>query len=343
MKTNSRSLSAALALCVVALIPACKGQDSAAKPAAVKEAPKAAAGGAGADAELAGPCGDLVKKLCAEAGESGEVCTSAQQLSKVLPDSSCSAAVKDFASVQAKLKAARKVCDDVVARFCKELGEQTETCKFVREETAKFPTNRCEQVNKDFDKHLTQLKAREAMRQPLSTELQAKIAAPDAPSFGPESAKVTVVEFSDFQCPYCSKAADVMSQLKTKYKGQDVRIVFRQFPLNFHQQAHLAAQASLAANKQGKFWEFHDALFKNQRTLERADLEKFAKEVGVNLGELKTALDSSAFKAQVDADLELGKQVNVSGTPTLFVNGKRVPNATDLAAVSQAIDEALGS
>ena len=156
----------------------------------------------------------------------------------------------------------------------------------------------------------------------------------------PRSAKVTIVEFSDFQCPFCSRAAEVAHKVKEKYSSK-VRFVFRQFPLSFHQNAHVAAEAALAANAQGKFWEYHDKLFANQNALDRASLEKFAKETGVDVAKLKKALDDKTFAATVDADMKLGEEVAVDGTPTMFLNGTRVPNPTDFDALSQQIEAAL--
>jgi protein-disulfide isomerase len=134
----------------------------------------------------------------------------------------------------------------------------------------------------------------------------------------------------------------VTTQIKEKY-GDKVRFVFRQFPLSFHKRAHKAAQASLAAHAQGKFWKYHDVLFANAKELEPANLETHAKTAGLELASFKAALDGDKFKEQVDADIALGSKVSVQGTPTLFVNGKRVANPTDFNAVSQMIDEELKS
>jgi len=119
--------------------------------------------------------------------------------------------------------------------------------------------------------------------------------------------------------------------------------VFRQFPLPMHPDAHLAAQASLAAERQGKFWEFHDLLFKNQQALSRESLEGYAKEVKLNLAALQQSLDAHTEKAAVDADVSLGEGVFVNGTPTVFINGKRVSNPTEVELVSKMIEEALGA
>jgi protein-disulfide isomerase len=180
------------------------------------------------------------------------------------------------------------------------------------------------------------------MNKPLSKELQATIAKDDAPSFGPDNAKVTIVEFSDFQCPYCSRAADVASKVREKY-GDRVRFVFRQYPLPFHPNARGAAEAALAAHAQGKFWEFHDRLFENQQALDREALEKHAKDSGLNVGKFRQALEDKAFAKTVDSDMKLGEKVTVQGTPTMFLNGARVADPTNFDAVSKMIDEALKS
>jgi protein-disulfide isomerase len=210
----------------------------------------------------------------------------------------------------------------------------------VTTQTKQFPPERCTMMLEHYAEVVTDLKKREARNQPLPAEKIAAISKADAPAFGPETAAVTVVEFSDFQCPFCSRAATVAQKLKTQY-GDRVRFVFRQFPLSFHQQAHLAAQAALAAHAQGKFWEFHDKLFADQSKLERPALEQTAKDIGLNVGEFKKALDDKKFAPAVDADLKLGEEVAVDGTPTMFINGQRVPDPTDFDAVSKAIDAAL--
>ena len=111
--------------------------------------------------------------------------------------------------------------------------------------------------------------------------------------------------------------------------------------LSFHPDAHLASQASLAAAEQGKFWEYHDKLFENQQQLKREHLEKYAKELDLDMSKFKKALDSGEFKDEVDADVKLGEEVAVSGTPTMFLNGKRVSNPTSADVISKEIDEAL--
>jgi protein-disulfide isomerase len=331
-KRTARAAALSLPLCTLlfGLGLACQKQEKAPEMASV-------AAESGDD----GACGQFVTRLCERAGEKSQLCTSGKNLSKVLPPGACQAAVKEFAQVEKGIEGERKVCTDIVDRLCKDIGPNTDTCQMVRDETPQFPREQCEEIGKNYDQVLGELKQREAQNQPLSPEVQAKIAGAGAPSFGPDNAKVTIVEFSDFQCPFCTRAASVVHQIKEKY-GDRVRFVFRQYPLPMHGDAHLAAQAALAAHQQGKFWEYHDLLFANQRSLTRASLEEYAKQVALNVPQLEKALDDQALKNAVDADVKLGEEVNVNGTPTVFINGKRVPNPTEFEPVAKLIDAALG-
>jgi protein-disulfide isomerase len=285
-------------------------------------------------------CADYSKKLCDAAGAESPTCNSAKEMADLMPAAACAAALGDFGGTQAKLEARRKACDELVSKLCKDLGPETETCDMVKTQSKNIPPDQCSKMMSQYAELLADLKKRESRNQPLAPDKAAEIAKPGAPSFGPDDAKVTVVAFSDFQCPYCSKAATVITQLKEKYSGR-VRIIFRQFPLSFHKQARLAAEAALAANAQGKFWEFHDRLFQNQSQLERPALETAAKELGLNMPAFKKALDTNAYAAAVDADMKLGEEVMVSGTPTMFVNGKRIADPTNLESLTKQIDDAL--
>jgi protein-disulfide isomerase len=159
----------------------------------------------------------------------------------------------------------------------------------------------------------------------------------DSPSFGPKLAKVTIVEWSDFECPFCSRVGPTLTKIKEAY-GKDVRVVFRHQPLSFHPNAKIAAEASMAAHEQGKFWEFHDKLFANQRALDRASLEKYAQELGLNVGKFKEALDSGKFRAKVEADAAAGAAVGANGTPTFFINGREFVGAQPFESFKAAID-----
>ncbi|HEY7371916.1 MAG TPA: thioredoxin domain-containing protein [Polyangia bacterium] len=162
----------------------------------------------------------------------------------------------------------------------------------------------------------------------------------DAPVKGPAGAKVTLVAFSDFQCPFCSRGELVLKQVEDEYKGK-IKIAFKQLPLPFHDKAHLAAEAALAANEQGKFWQYHDKLFANQQALDRPSLEKYAEELGLNMGKFKAALDSGKFKDKVDADAKEGAAVGATGTPTFFINGRVLVGAQPIDKFKSLIDEEL--
>jgi protein-disulfide isomerase len=167
-----------------------------------------------------------------------------------------------------------------------------------------------------------------------------KIDVGDSPAIGPRSAPVTVVAFSDFQCPYCSRAVPTMKEIEEKYKGK-VRIAFKHLPLDFHQNAKIAAEASMAANEQGKFWPYHDKLFQNQQQLDRSSLEKYAAELGLNMTKFKAALDSGKYKKRVEDDAKLAASVGATGTPTFYVNGKQVVGALPFDQFKPVIDAAL--
>jgi protein-disulfide isomerase len=175
---------------------------------------------------------------------------------------------------------------------------------------------------------------------PAAPEGKQDVKVGDAPVKGPAGAKVTVVAYSDFQCPFCSRAVPTLHQIETDYKGK-VRIAFKQNPLPFHDKAHLAAEASLAANEQGKFWEMHDKLFANQQALDRPSLEKYAEELGLNMAKFKAALDSGKYKDRVDRETKEGGSFGVTGTPTFFVNGKKLVGAQPFDAFKTAIDAEL--
>lgn len=161
------------------------------------------------------------------------------------------------------------------------------------------------------------------------------------PSRGPDDAKVTIITFSDFECPFCGRAKDTVDQVMQAYAGK-VRLVFRQFPLSFHPHAAKSAEASLCANEQGKFWEYHDELFKNQKSLEVPQLKEHAKSVGLEAAKFDSCLDGNKFADQVKEDLEAGKTAGVSGTPAFFVNGIFISGAQPFDAFKRIIDEEIG-
>ncbi|MBK7863207.1 MAG: thioredoxin domain-containing protein [Archangiaceae bacterium] len=162
------------------------------------------------------------------------------------------------------------------------------------------------------------------------------------PSRGPEGAKVTIVEFSDFQCPFCSRAHDTVEEVMSAYAGK-VRLVFRHFPLEFHAQAPKAAEAALCADEQKKFWEYHDVLFKNQQKLQVEDLKAHATALGLDGAKFNECLDSGRMAAVVKTDTEAGHKAGVSGTPAFFINGNVLSGAQPLEEFKRVIDAELAT
>lgn len=161
------------------------------------------------------------------------------------------------------------------------------------------------------------------------------------PARGPSGAPVTLVEFSDFQCPFCGKAHDTVEQVMQTYAGK-VKLVFRNFPLDFHKNAEKAAEAAMCANEQGKFWEYHDVLFKNQQTLEVPQLKDHAKDVGLDTTSFSACLDSGKYKKAIDEDMAAGQRVGVTGTPAFFINGVMINGAQPFDEFKKVIDQELG-
>jgi protein-disulfide isomerase len=171
--------------------------------------------------------------------------------------------------------------------------------------------------------------------------MRVEVATDGFPSKGPEDAPVTIVEFSDFQCPYCLMFHNTLQQMQEKY-GDQVRLVYRQFPLSsIHPQANDAAQASLCADEQGKFWDLHDAMFANQRALGRDQLKETARTLNLNGPVFDECLESGKYADAVAADVRAGQAVGVQGTPASFINGRFVSGAKPLEDLSAIIDEEL--
>ena len=173
-----------------------------------------------------------------------------------------------------------------------------------------------------------------------------KIPVTDAmPSKGPKDALVTIVEFSEFQCPFCARVLPTTKEVVDTY-GDKVRIVWRNNPLSFHPNAGPAAAVAMEANAQGgsaKFWEVHDVLFANQKALGRAELEGYAEKAGLDMAGVKKALDEGTHTKAIQADQALAAQVGARGTPYFFVNGRTLRGAQPIAAFKKIIDEEIAT
>jgi protein-disulfide isomerase len=160
------------------------------------------------------------------------------------------------------------------------------------------------------------------------------------PAKGPEGAPVTIVEFSDFQCPFCGKAKTTVDEVMKSYEGK-VRLVFRQFPLSFHENAPKAAEAAACAADQNKFWEYHDKLFANQQALKVDDLKKHAADLGLDAARFNECLDSGKKAELVKKDQDAGAKVGVTGTPAFFINGIALSGAVPAEEFKSIIDAEL--
>lgn len=157
---------------------------------------------------------------------------------------------------------------------------------------------------------------------------------------GKKGSKVQVVEFADFECPYCSKAADTLSELKAKY-GDRVEFSFRHFPLSFHPNARKAGEYAQCAAQQGKFWQMHDEIFKHQSSVAEEDMKRHATTIGLDQGKLDACLASGTGAKEVEQDYQKGLQVGIEGTPSFFLNGRPYTGNPTVEGLSAAIEDAL--
>jgi protein-disulfide isomerase len=164
----------------------------------------------------------------------------------------------------------------------------------------------------------------------------------DDPAQGPQDAPVTMIEFSDFQCPYCARfQQDTLPQILSNY-GDKIRFVYRDFPLTgLHANAQNAAEASECADDQGKYWEYHDILFQNQAALDVQSLEGYAASLGLDTAAFNDCLTSHKYEQEVNKDLQDGENAGVQGTPSFFINGTLITGAQPYAAFQAAIEAAL--
>jgi protein-disulfide isomerase len=177
-------------------------------------------------------------------------------------------------------------------------------------------------------------------REPKTLEDSVPIPTLGAPVLGPANAKITLVEFSDFQCPYCSRAVQQLAAVLKAYPA-DVKLIFKQYPLESHSQAQISAQAALAAHQQGKFWQLHDLMFANHNGLSRKAILGWAAGLGMDMKKFEADMDSEAIRKTVARDTADGDKAGVEGTPTIFLNGQRYNGDYGLAAMKPVIDGEL--
>ncbi|MBF0126918.1 MAG: DsbA family protein [Magnetococcales bacterium] len=241
-------------------------------------------------------------------------------------------------------KRIRKITDEEVETFLKAnrgeappSGDPAQEKSYVRQQMEE------EAQDEAFTQFMGELVKKHKVEVLLQAPTPPRVAVngPMEPSRGNVKAPVTIVEFSDFQCPYCKKGQQLLQDLAKKYSPDQVRVVFRHYPVPGHDQAAEAAEASMCAHEQGRFWEYHDALFAQQEALG-------AKLYGEIAGKLK--LDADKFNAcmagnkqvpRISGDFEEGSRLGVTGTPTFFINGLMVMGAKPLAEFQALIDQEL--
>jgi protein-disulfide isomerase len=151
---------------------------------------------------------------------------------------------------------------------------------------------------------------------------------------------VTIVEYTDYQCPYCSRVQPTLDRIFTEYKDQ-VNLVFKDFPLDFHKDAKGAHNAALCAADQNKFWEFHDVVFKNQQKIGTDDLKKYGADLGLDVEKFNACVDQRTHEKTVMANQQEGQMLGVTGTPCFFVNGRALKGAVPFEQFKALIDEEL--
>ena len=162
------------------------------------------------------------------------------------------------------------------------------------------------------------------------------------PALGPDTAAITIVEFSDFECPFCSRVNPALEKLRETYPD-DVRVAFKHFPLKFHKQAMGAHKASIAAADQGKFWEMHDLIFANRDKLDPASLRAHAESIGLDMAKYDAAIASPELEKRVQDDVAQGQSLGVRGTPSFFINGRMLSGAKPYEDFEARVKEELAA
>lgn len=198
-----------------------------------------------------------------------------------------------------------------------------------------------EAVEKTIDKIVAKKREEARKEQEPSLEDRLKkrvdVSIQGAPAKGPENAEITIVEFSDFECPFCRRVLPSVEQVMKEYQGK-VKLVYRHNPLPFHPRAMPAAKAAVAAQKQGKFWEMYDKLFANQQDLSDEALKKYAKELKLDLKKFDKDMKDPATQKQIEDDANFARSNGAGGTPSFFINGVLLVGAQPYEKFKEIID-----
>ncbi len=237
-----------------------------------------------------------------------------------------------------------KVSNDEIQKFIKERKiPQQHINDQLKDRIQKYiiQGKRQELVDTWLDEKISKSPVEVYFSQPVQPVFNVQVG--DAPILGNKDAKITLVEYSDFQCPYCAKGSKIMHEIKKKY-GDKVKVAFKNFPLPFHKQAKGAAIAGLCANEQGKdyFWKLHDYMFDNQSKLDSKNLKQVASKFqGFDGSKFNDCVDKNKYLAKIESDIKEGQELGVKSTPTFFLNGKIVNGALPLEEFSRLIEEEL--
>jgi len=241
------------------------------------------------------------------------------------------------AEVDAKVE---EVTDKDVETFFNENKDQVggQTLEVLRPRIRTFlARERSSDRRDEFVSSLREKAGFELFLDPPRRDLQV---AANEPARGPANAPVTIVEYSDFECPFCSRVVPTLYELIDKYPDQ-IRLVYRDFPLTFHPNAQLAAEAAQCAHTQGKFWAYHDKLFGNQKELGRESLDKYAADLELDTGKFGQCLDDRQHQPDVLIESQQGGSYGVTGTPAFFINGRFVSGALPFERFSEVIEDEL--
>jgi len=196
-----------------------------------------------------------------------------------------------------------------------------------------------QRTSQAYQSYVEKLRSKASVRVSLEPPRQ-RVAAADGQARGPANAPIELIEFSDFQCPYCLRAHPILKQVLSTY-GDRIRFVYRNYPLANHPNARPAAEAAQCAAEQGQFWPYHDRLFAEPNKLADDDLKQSAAALGLDAGRFNACFDSHKYKARVDADMQAGNEAGVDGTPAFFINGRMLSGAQPFEEFKRVIDEEL--
>ncbi len=322
-------------LLVVALVLGCSPKSSGpAAPAAGSQPPVARIGAAVITmAQVDQAAGDKLYEVRSEA---------LNRLidERILGERAKKAGVSVDKLIESEMKVAPPSEEDIkqVYEQTKASGRQLPPLPEVRNDIVGFLTKR----NQDQNRGAYIAKLRQESKVELMLPMPRVQVAAVGPSKGDPKAPITIIEFSDFQCPFCSRAEQVVDQVMAAYPGK-IRVVFRDFPLAFHPNAQKAAEGALCAGDQGKYWEMHGKLFANQSALDVPALKTYAKDLGIDGDKFGKCLDGGTKAKEVEASMKAGSDVGVTGTPAFFINGQRLTGAQPIEKFKEIIDRELKS